>query len=175
SAKALTGHAVERLRTAIYALHHGAEESSESLPVLLRRLSTVHLPSDLTVVVTVRGTQRPLAGALEHAVLRITGEALFNAVSHTDARQAVVRLHYRDDRVVLSVSDDGGGDPVQLRKMLRVSTAADLGGGHRGLANMQGRCEEFGGMLTIRRSALGGITMRAELPAPPRIALGGRS
>lgn len=166
SAKGLTRHAVERLRTAIYALHNVSDESPGSLPALLERLSTVHLPSDLHVSVTVRGAPVPLPGEVEHALLRITGEALFNTVSHTSASRSTVRLSYRADRIVLTISDDGDGDPVLLRRMLRVAAATDLAGQHRGLANMLARAEEFGGNLSIRRSAIGGISLRLEIPLP---------
>ncbi|MGA4792458.1 MadS family sensor histidine kinase [Nocardia sp. AB354] len=162
-AKDLTKRAVERLRAAIYALHRSADESAESLPVLLRRLSDVHLPSDLTVHVTVIGPPIHLTGEAEHSLLRITGEALFNTVAHTDATRAHVRLVYYPDRVVLTISDDGHGDPAQLRKMLRV-TSANLAGGHRGLANMLARTADLGGTMSIRRAQLGGVMLRFEIP-----------
>ena len=166
AAKDLTRHAVERLRAAIYALHNTAEESSGSLPVLLERLSTVHLPSDLKVQVKVIGEPVPLPGEAEHSLLRLTGEALFNTVMHTNAAQAQVRLRYRSTNIVLTISDDGDGDPAQLRKMLRLASAADLAGEHRGLANMAARTDELGGTMSIRRSRLGGIMLRFEIPAP---------
>ncbi|MGH3950032.1 MAG: MadS family sensor histidine kinase [Pseudonocardiaceae bacterium] len=166
AAKNLTRHAVERLRAAIYALHNTAEEPPGSLPVLLERLSAVHLPSDLKVRVIVRGAPVPLPGEAEHSLLRLTGEALFNTVTHTNATQALVRLQYRADRIVLTVSDDGDGDPVQLRKMLQLASATDLAGRHLGLANMLARASELGGTMSIRRSQLGGIMLLLEIPLP---------
>lgn len=165
-ARDLTRRAVERLRMSIYALHDVAGDLPGSLPASLEKLSKVHLPSDLTVSTTVRGTAVPLPSEVEHALLRIAGEALFNTVSHTNATRAVLRLQYRSDRVVLTISDDGAGDPAVLRRMLRLSAAADLGGGHRGLANMAARLEPFDGKLSITRSTMGGIALRLEIPAP---------
>lgn len=165
-AKDLTRHAVERLRAAIYALHNTAEESPGSLPTLLKRLSTVHLPTDLTVTVRVGGQPVPLPGEAEHALIRITGEALFNTAMHTNASRALVRLRYRDERLVLSVSDDGDGDPAQLRRSLRLTSATDLAGCHRGLANMRARAEQLGGSLAIRKSRIGGIMLVVQLPLP---------
>jgi signal transduction histidine kinase len=166
AAKELTRHAVERLRAAIYALHNASEEPPGSLPVLLERLSTVHLPSDLRVEVTVVGVPVPLPGEAEHSLLRITGEALFNIVMHTNAKQARVRLQYRKDRIALSISDDGDGDPAQLRKTLHLASTTDLAGGHRGLANMASRVSELGGAMSIRRSQLKGIMLLLEIPLP---------
>ncbi|SFK06587.1 Signal transduction histidine kinase [Amycolatopsis sacchari] len=165
-AKALTRHAVERLRAAIYALHHNESEPPGSLPVLLERLSTVHLPTDLEVGVTVLGEPVPLPGEAEHSLLRITGEALFNTVMHTNATRARIRLRYLPDRIRLSISDDGDGDPGQLRRTLRLASATNLAGTHRGLANMRARTEELGGTLAIRRSRIGGIQVLLEIPLP---------
>lgn len=167
AAKDLTRHAVERLRSAIYALHHASGDEPGSLPVMLERLSSVHLPSDLKVRVRVVGEPMALSGDAEHSLLRITGEALFNTVAHTSATQALVRLHYHTDKIVLTISDDGDGDPAYLRKMLRVAATADLAGAHRGLANMLARTRELGGSMSIRRSQLGGIMVMLEIP-PPR-------
>ena len=90
-------------------------------------------------------------------MLRWTGEALFNAAAHGKATRALVRLRYRAGAVALSVSDNGTGDPAQLRRALRLSSGEDLSGLHRGLANMLNMAEELGGALSIRRSRTGGV------------------
>lgn len=165
-AKDLNRQAVERLRAAIYALHHTSQEPAGPLPVMLQRLSTVHLPTELDVRVRVAGSPLPLPPEAEQSILRMTGEALFNSATHGKATRALVRLRYLPDRLVLTVSDDGGGDPAQLRRALRVSRATDLAGRHRGLANMVARTEELGGRLSIRRSAMGGVLLRVDVPLP---------
>ncbi|GAA4146759.1 MadS family sensor histidine kinase [Actinomadura keratinilytica] len=169
-AKDLNRQAVERLRAAIYALHHTSEEPAGPLPVMLQRLSTVHLPTDLDVRVRVEGGPVPLPPHAEQSVLRLVGEALFNAAAHGKANRALVRLRYRPAAVTVSVSDDGTGDPAQLRRALRLSRAADLSGRHRGLTNMVVRAEELGGRLSIVRSRMGGVMVRVEIPLPVRTA-----
>ena len=170
-AKELTQQAVSQLRSAIYALHHRSDEGPGSLPVLLERLSHVHLPTDVAVTVRVRGEPVPLPDAAEHSMLRLTGEALFNIATHASAARASVRLSYEPHRVVLSIADDGDGDPAQLRKALRLASTADLNGHHRGLANMAARAEQLGGVLTIRRAQMGGVLIRLEVPLPMREGL----
>lgn len=166
TAKDLTRGAVERLRAAIYSLHNGSAEPAGSLPVLLQRLSTVHIPNDLRVSVQVLGEPVSLPPEAEHSLLRLTGEALFNTVSHARASRAAVRLRYSDERVVLTISDDGVGDPAHLRRTLRLAMATGFGGRHQGLANMRTRAEELGGTLTIRRARIGGVMLRLEIPLP---------
>ena len=165
-AKDLTRHAAEQLRAAIYALHHTADEPPGPLPVMLQRLSTVHRPADLQVRMILEGIPIPLPPDVEQSMLRWAGEALFNAAAHGKARRALVRLRYRADAVALSVSDNGTGDPAQLRRALRLSRAADLSGRHCGLANMLARAEEMGGTLSIRRSRSGGVCLLLDVPLP---------
>ncbi|WP_367320298.1 sensor histidine kinase [Streptomyces sp. HUAS ZL42] len=172
-AKELNRQAVERLRAAIYALHRTSHEPSGPLPVMLQQLSTVHLTTDLDVRVRVQGSPQPLPPEAEQSILRLTGEALFNAATHGEAGRALVGLRYVPGSVVLTVSDDGGGDPAQLRRALRMSRAADLSGRHRGLANMVARAEELGGRLSIRRSGMGGVLLRADIPVPVPERAGG--
>jgi signal transduction histidine kinase len=165
-AKDLSRHAAEQLRAAIYALHRPAEEPIGPLPVLLQRLSTVHRPNNLHVKVMLTGNPVPLPPESEQSMLRWTGEALFNAATHGEATRAVVRLRYLADAVALSVSDNGTGDPAQLRRALRLSCAADLSGWHRGLANMLAMAQDLGGTLSIRRSRSGGVLVRMDTPLP---------
>ena len=118
-ARDLAQQAVAQLRSAIYALHHGPDEGPGSLPVLLERLSHVHLPTDVDVTVRVAGEPVELPVSAEHSLLRLTGEALFNTAVHGEADRAEVQLTYAPDRVVLAIADDGTGDPAHLRATLR--------------------------------------------------------
>jgi signal transduction histidine kinase len=165
-ARDLTKCAVEQLRGAIYALHHSSDGPPQPLPEMLARLSTVHLPSNMAVTVRVRGRPVPLPLETEHSLIRITGEALFNAATHAHATRATVCLAYAPERVVLSTTDDGTGDAARIRRIMRLSRAADLSGRHRGLPNMLARAEELGGTMTIRRARPHGIAVRVVIPIP---------
>jgi signal transduction histidine kinase len=165
-ARDLTGHVAEQLRAAIYALHQAANEPPGPLPVMLRRLCAVHRPGGMQVKVMLHGRPVLLPPEVEQSMLQWTGEALFNAVTHGKATRALVRLRYLDDAVAISVSDNGTGDPAQLRRALRLSSGGDLSGLHRGLANMLGRAEELGGAQSIRRSRSGGVLLRLDIPLP---------
>jgi len=114
----------------------------------------------------VEGRPVPLPPRAEQSLLRLAGEALFNAAAHGKATRALVKLRYLPGKVSLSVSDNGTGDPAQLRRALRLSRAADLSGRHRGLANMLLRAEELGGTLIIRRSGMGGVRLNLAIPLP---------
>ncbi len=165
-AKDLSRSAVEQLRSAIYALNHPGDAQRSSLPEMLDQLATVHMPEDLRVTLKVVGSAVELPNDLEHALLRIAGEALFNTAMHGNATRAIVRLNYGRGAVALSIADDGTGEPEKLRMMLRLSEANDVDGRHRGLANMLARAREHGGTLEVRRSRIGGVRVVATVPAP---------
>ena len=83
---------------------------------------------------------------------------------HAEASRAVVRLAYRKDRCVLTISDDGTGSPEQVRRTLRAASAAPSGE-HRGLVNMS-RARELGGTVAFRRARLGGLQVQVDIPEP---------
>jgi signal transduction histidine kinase len=163
-AKDLARSAVEQLRSAIYALNHPGDARRSSLPEMLEQLATVHMPEDLRVTLRVQGPATELPSDIEHALLRIAGEALFNTAMHGNASRAIVRLAYRPTAVTMAISDDGTGDPNKLRLMLRLAEAADVDGHHRGLANMLARAREHGGTFDVQRSRIGGVRVVARIP-----------
>jgi signal transduction histidine kinase len=163
-AKELTRTAVEQLRSAIYALNQPGHDGRSSLPELLEQLATVHMPEDLRVSLRVAGPPVELPSEVEHGLLRIAGEALFNTAMHGHANRAIVRLTYRPTAVSLSISDDGTGDPDKLRLILRMAEATDVDGHHRGLANMRARAREHGGTFEVQRSRIGGVRVVTTIP-----------
>ncbi|WP_413232541.1 MadS family sensor histidine kinase [Mycolicibacterium sp. 120266] len=164
TAKTLTRSATEQLRSAIYTLNQPGDAGRSTLPELMEQLATVHMPEDLRVCLKVEGAVAELPGDVEHALLRVAGEALFNTAMHGNATRAIVRLRYRPAAVTLSVADDGTGDPDKLRLMLRMAEATDVDGHHRGLANMLARCREHGGTFAVQRSRIGGVRVVATIP-----------
>ena len=162
TAKDLTRRAVEQLRSAIYALHDEHAEG-EDLPSMLRRLSGVHMPDELSVEVRIGGKPVALPAECEQSLFRIAGEALFNTAVHGEASRAVVRLAYSCAAVRLTISDDGVGRPEEVRRSLRAASATPSGE-HRGLVNMQARARELGGTVAFRRARLGGLQVQVEIP-----------
>ena len=164
TAKDLTRRAVEQLRSAIYALND-EHADGEDLPSMLRRLSGVHMPDELSVEVRIGGKPMALPPECEQSLFRIAGEALFNTAVHGEASRAVVRLAYSCKTVRLTISDDGVGRPEEVRRSLRAASATPSGE-HRGLVNMQARARELGGTVAFRRARLGGLQVQVEIPVP---------
>lgn len=165
----LTKDAVEQVRSVIYTLNHAPSGGAGDLAAILDELCSMHMPADLRTDVKVVGRQRDLSHEVQHAILRIAGEALFNTAIHAQATTAKVALSYAESQVRLTVDDDGSGDPDHMRRVMRTATVGDLSGRHHGLANMHSRAIELGGDLRIRRSRLGGVRIVVEIPATQKV------
>ena len=96
-----------------------------------------------------------LPPAVEHAVLRVTQEAVANAARHAGPSEVTVRLHADSRQARLEVADDGRGFDL-------VNEPADTGG--LGLHTMRDRVTELGGQLAIDSAPGEGTRVRACFP-----------
>jgi signal transduction histidine kinase/ligand-binding sensor domain-containing protein len=111
------------------------------------------------VEVSVIGAERTLPALQEGALLRISQEALTNAVRHAQATRILVRLEYHERSVRLRVQDDGVGfDPAQAQRS----------GGHFGLQGIRERVEMLRGSMELETTPGAGTTLAVELPLPRR-------
>ena len=95
-------------------------------------------------------------GAL--ALYRIVQEAVTNAVRHSGASEAVVKLGAADGSVAAIIRDEGRGFAW------REANALD-GDGHVGLTGMRERAALVGGTVAVRSAPGKGTTIRASVPA----------
>jgi signal transduction histidine kinase len=100
--------------------------------------------------------------AVEHAILRVTQEAVGNAARHAAATRITVRLAADGGHAVLEVADDGRGFDVTARP----HDGAQDGGG-LGLHTMRDRVTELGGLLTVESTPGAGTRVRARFPLRP--------
>jgi signal transduction histidine kinase len=164
-ARDLIAKAGDQVRSVIYALNHEPRDGKAPvLAELLHGLAAQHRPN-LDVTVRLEGRPLPMSPIAETALARIAGEALFNVSLHAKATRVVIRVRYTPAGVSMWISDDGTGDPSQLRRLLRLTGRADSDGRHQGLANMARRAHELGGTFTVRRAKLGGIRLEVRVPA----------
>lgn len=93
----------------------------------------------------------PIAAQTQHEALRITREALTNAVKHASATEIVVELWYPempDGMVRLAIRDNGSTEQVITAKP-----------GHWGVRNMVERARAVGGTLEFCRESEGGTAV----------------
>ncbi|QYC38396.1 Sensor histidine kinase DesK [Nonomuraea coxensis DSM 45129] len=128
----------------------------EDLGPVVARVAAAGLP----VRVDHHGTARPLDTSVGVAAYRVVSEGLTNALKHGGAgARTVVRLEWKDEELVVSVTDDGWGRPPE--------DATPLSGGH-GLAGLDERVRAVGGRLRAGPLADGGYQVSATLPASAR-------
>jgi signal transduction histidine kinase len=100
--------------------------------------------------------ERSLPPRVQHELLRITQEAIHNAVRHAGPTVISVALRWHAPNLVLQVKDDGSG-----------IAAAELEKNEGfGLANMRERASEIDGRLEIQTAVGQGTTIVVTVPVP---------
>jgi len=124
-----------------------------SLPDALRALAkTFAREGGVSIDVQVQGMVEELPGRIEAGVYRIAQEALNNAARHSGAERLVVSLSRSDDRLRLTVEDDGQGfEPG----------AATTG---FGLIGMRERARLLGGTLEVDSLPNRGTRILLDIP-----------
>jgi signal transduction histidine kinase len=124
------------------------------IPGLIERAGEAGMRAELRV----DGEPRALPPAVELAGYRVVQESLTNAIRYAAGGAATVRLAYRDDGIMVEVTDDGPG---------AAAAAAVIRGGGAGLAGLRERARLLGGQLEAGSAAERGFAVRAFLPGPP--------
>jgi signal transduction histidine kinase len=113
--------------------------------------------SGIDVELTAQGDFDLLPDRYRTCVYRAIQEALTNCIRHAEARSVKVSVTGYDDRLDVSVTDDGIGlDPARRRDGL-------------GLRGIEERVKNLHGTMNIRGPAGGGTTLTIHLPLPARI------
>jgi signal transduction histidine kinase len=133
----------------------------DHLQSLVDRVAAAGLPVELTVT----GQPRTLPPGVDLTAYRVVQEALTNAMRHAGPAAAVVTLDYREDAVVVDVSDNGGRDHGPGRTASSASSSpASAAGSGRGLLGLRERLSLYGGELDAGPRPAGGWRVRATLP-----------
>jgi signal transduction histidine kinase len=88
-------------------------------------------------------------------LVRITQEAVRNAISHGRADEIEIRLDYLDGFGLLSIRDNGVGLPEHYRGRAGI-----------GLHTMDYRARAIGGSLTVAPHPVGGVIVTCAFPLP---------
>jgi signal transduction histidine kinase len=110
----------------------------------------------LAVEVAIEGKPRPLPAGVDLSAYRIVQEALTNVVKHAGPARARLTIRYRDQDVMVEVTDDGRGAAA-------IAGDGPAGTGH-GLLGMRERVAAFGGDLEVGPRPGGGFRVAARLP-----------
>jgi signal transduction histidine kinase len=152
SSQQATGEMLQHLRTQVVDCIQGAKRAVWELrtPALevrglvkaIQEVATSAVAgSSATIRVSTTGRSRRCPLRIEEHLLRISQEAVSNALRHGKASEILISVEYDRHSLVLSVGDNGGG--------FMVDSNLQAAAGHWGLKNMRERAEEIGGKFTI--------------------------
>jgi signal transduction histidine kinase len=147
-ADGLTG-ALEDLRELSRGIHPAVLSEGGLAPALKSLARRSAVPVELEVEVPAR-----LAEPVEVAAYYVVSEALANTAKHANASVIHVRVQAGDDRLRLSVRDDGVGGAAPGRGS--------------GLVGLTDRVQAIGGTMTIHSPAGQGTTLQIDLPVQGR-------
>lgn len=162
ASKELARSALSRIRAAVFQLsqlEHPGGGLAQALRDLAADFRSVGL---LPVSVRVYGGQQGLPLEVEHSLFQVSQEALWNVVRHAQASRAWLELRYQPTGTMLTITDDGRGDPAAVNRCLR---AAGRARGRHGLRNIGERAAEVGGEAWAERRRGGGLRVRVRIPA----------
>jgi len=149
--KSVAERAVQSVRNLALLLRPGMLDDLGLVAALEWQGREVSRTSQVEVDVQSENVEEDLPDDYKVTIYRLVQEALNNAVRHSGARNARVRLDQEAKRIVVAVTDDGRGfDPHRQRGM--------------GILGMEERVRRLGGTLAIDSQSGRGTTVRAELP-----------
>jgi len=157
--KQASAEALREVHSVLDALYPQGQAAPRAPAPRLDRLDELTVDAGLPVHTTISGEPGPLPAEIDRAAYRIVQEALTNVRRHAGAgATATILIEYQGkDRLLVQVSDDGGGRGV----------AVIPAGEGNGIGGMRERAAALGGTLTVEPLPGGGWRVRALLPVPP--------
>ena len=129
----------EQSRISVLALRGKMTERTELIETLQEALEPFHNEPGVELNFQIEGDPRSLQDEVERNILLATKELVTNAIQHASATQIEVYLTYSRDGLVVDVTDDGVGFPVEHPPKK----------GHYGLQGIRERMEQFGAIVEI--------------------------
>jgi signal transduction histidine kinase len=149
--KSVAETAVKSIRDIALLLRPPMLDDLGLIPALEWQAREISRRSDMEVEVHSENVSEVLGDETKVTVYRLVQEALNNAATHANAKNAKVTVSQNSDRITIEVTDDGHGfDPGRQRGM--------------GILGMEERVRRLGGNFTIESAAANGATVKAELP-----------
>lgn len=149
--KAVAERAVKSVRDLALLLRPGMLDDLGLVPALEWQGREVSRSSQVEVEVQSENVAENLPDEYKVTIYRLVQEALHNAVRHSGAHLAHVRVEQNDGSIMVTVRDDGRGfDPRRQRGL--------------GILGMEERVRRLGGTLAIDSDPGHGTTVRAQLP-----------
>jgi signal transduction histidine kinase len=156
----VSGQALVELRSVLgvlRAVDEGAPRAPAPGLARLGDLADTAAAAGLAVRVEESGQRIPLPADVDLAAYRIVQEALTNSARHSGGMNAIIRIVYGEDALVVEIDDDGARRPPGR-------SPGQAHGTGSGIAGMTERAAALGGTLQAGSRPGGGFAVRARLP-----------
>lgn len=154
TARDMSRHSMLDVRRSVWDLRCHLLEEGDLVFALRQTVQPPNPREGVKVDVTVTGEPVRLPPAVEMNLLRIGQEAVANAIKHGRAREVNAALEYEQEKVTLSITDNGCGFRVQDSSP----------SGHFGLLDMRERAHSMGCVLRVDSEPQRGTTILVEIP-----------
>ncbi len=140
-ARNMSRRSLSEARRSVWDLRSHLLENCDLAAALTEMAAPLSTASGVEITVQSTGVPRRLPAVIEHNILRVTQEALANALKHSGAKNISVALRYESSQVQLRFHDNGNG--------FDVLTVGQATGGHFGLLDMRERAEKIGARFSL--------------------------
>ncbi len=140
-ARNMTRRSLFEARRSVWDLRSHLLENSTLVNAVGEVAKLMSASSRVPISVGTSGSPHKLPAQVENNLLRITQEALANALKHARATQVKVNIAYDPGKVSLRILDDGVG--------FDTNNSAIFYAGHFGLLDMSERAEKMGGSFSL--------------------------
>ena len=155
-ARSVARSSLEEARRSLVAMHAPVLHETGLPDAVENVISGLKQESSARIELSVLGNPRPLSLEIQENLLRISQEALRNAIRHANAKEVRVELTYEPDAIGIRIEDNGRG--FSVRKV--------RGGLGLGLAIMQERALEIRAQLKLRSRPGKGTLVEVRMPIP---------
>ena len=135
----------EEIRTLSYLLHPPLLDEFGLGSALKWYVEGVNKRSDIEVTLEIPDRLQRFPSDKETALFRVVQEGLTNVMRHSGSQKALIRVAVADDRVRVSVQDEGTG--IDSRALSRLNCGAKALG--VGIPGLRERLRQLGGALEI--------------------------
>jgi len=140
-ARNMIRRSLSEARRSVWDLRSHLLENCDLAGALTEMAAPLAAASGAEIAIQSTGVPRKLPAVTEHNLLRVTQEALANALKHSGAKKIIVALSYEPSQVQLRLHDNGNG--------FDLLTAGQASGGHFGLLDMRERAEKIGARFSL--------------------------
>ena len=158
AARDMSRHSMVEARRSVWDLRCQLLEDGDLVSAISQIVEPLAARASATIDVHIQGTPGRFPGQVEINLLRITQEAVANALKHGRARRIRIELDFAAaESIRLTVKDDGSG----------FSPSQALRSGHFGLLDMRERAQSMSSELKIESELGAGTCVRVCVPLKP--------